>query len=294
MKEILPYFWKFTELYHTLTCLLLGVSVATIPDNMTLELMESFVIFKAPEHHILTIDSLYVIFAMLRSSYEFATEEKKSKVVSKIEDESQSEAVRIQGAVLQFLLYLFGNCNELQEHCRSKTDLFEDLISIVYQENQSTVDVHALNDENGPPQSGKINETIVLVFDFLCQIIDSSFRSHVKGFSLLENMIEVSPYSEDDTAFNSLQSKMLADLIYLFDSNTTKKDFYENSKLVGNISKFVGMIVDKTYQSMFNNSPRVVFEFLVHTLEKLDDDSICILLPNPRNTFDFFLNQKFR
>jgi hypothetical protein len=83
LLDILPSFWNRTELYHTLMCLLLGVSVAIIPEHMTLDLLESFVIFKAPDHHIACIDALPIIFAMLRNSHEAANEDKgRSKIIN--------------------------------------------------------------------------------------------------------------------------------------------------------------------------------------------------------------------
>ena len=274
--DILPSFWNRTELYHALMCLLLGVNVAIVPDNMNLDLLESLVMFKAPDNHIACIDALPIIFSMLRSSHEAANEEKgRSKITSSgrtDEDPISHEAVRIQAAVLQFLIYLFTNCNELQEYARTKTDLFDYLVRIVFIQDTSS-EVFSLSDE-ATLSSGKINETVVLVYDFLCQVVDISFKTQAKGFILLENIIEAAPYSDDDTQFVAFQTKILSDLIYQFEANFLKKDYVENSKLVSNMAKFAVFIVDKAYQGLFTANPRLVFDFVVHLLERTEDESV--------------------
>jgi hypothetical protein len=191
------------------------------------------------------------------------------------EDSVSKEAVKIQAAVLQFLIYLFTNCNELQEFARTKVDLFDYLVRIVFIQDNSS-EGFTLSDE-ALLSSGKINETIVLVYDFLCQIVDISFKTQAKGFTLLENIIEAAPYTEDDILFVAYQTKILSDLIYQFEANLMKKDYVENSKLVSNMSKFAVFIVDRAYQGLFTSNPRLVFDFVVHLLERTEDESICIL-----------------
>jgi hypothetical protein len=50
----------------------------------------------------------------------------------------------------------------------------------------------------------------------------------------------------------------------------------ENPKLVANSAKFCSLLVDKAYQGTLSNNPRLLFEFMVRLLEKLDDEAICI------------------
>jgi hypothetical protein len=142
LAQILPIFWSCFELYHTLFCLVLGESLDILPHH-SLDIMESFVTFKQTnEHRIAAVDAVSVICAMLRSSQEYA-EDRIGRFKSKYEDEHQSDAVKIQGAVLQFLSYLFVHSADFQEACRNKPELLEHLVAMVFFVSHEIHDINA-------------------------------------------------------------------------------------------------------------------------------------------------------
>ena len=110
-----------------------------------------------------------------------------------------------------------------------------------------------------------------MIFTLLSRVIMSALMHSPKAPAVLEQVIEAVPLNVSQTEFILYQSKVLSDVIELVHDKFHRRVVAENLRLANNLSRLCHYIVDKVVHGLFPQGGNMVFAFLLHFLERMED-----------------------